>query len=101
MQQHAALAMRVSAQVHLEPLGRDAFAAMLEHGLKAAGATTKLLGEPALEMLFRASRGVPRVASRLLRAALRLAHEKDQNFLDEHTMEAAVEECTPAAATTA
>lgn len=101
MQQHAALAMRVSAQVHLEPLGRDAFAAMLEHGLKAAGATTKLLGEPALEMLFRASRGVPRVASRLLRAALRLAHEKDQHFLDEHTMEAAVEECTPAAATTA
>ena len=95
MQQHAPLAMRVAAQVHLEPLGREAFAAMIEHGLKAAGATSKLLSDPTLELLFRASRGVPRIAAKLLRAALRLAHEKDQHFVDDSVMEAAIDEHLP------
>jgi type II secretory pathway predicted ATPase ExeA len=92
MQQHAPLAMRVAAQVHLEPLGREAFAALVEHGLKAAGATSKLLSDPAIEMLFRASRGVPRVAAKMLRAALRLAHESDQSFVDDRLMAAAGDE---------
>lgn len=45
-------------------------------------------------MLFRASRGVPRLAGRLLRSALRLAHERDQSFVDEHILEAAADEAT-------
>lgn len=98
MQQHAALAMRIAAHVHLEPLGRDAFTALIEHGLRAAGAQQKLLSEPALELLFRTSRGVPRLAARLLRTALRLAHERNQGFVDEHLLEAAVDELTPAGA---
>jgi type II secretory pathway predicted ATPase ExeA len=97
-QQHAALAMRIAAQVHLEPLGRDAFAALVEHGLRAAGAQNKLLSDPAVEMLFRSSRGVPRLAARLLRNALRLAHERDQSFIDEHVLEAALDELAPAGA---
>ncbi len=91
MNQHAPLAMRVAAHVHLEPLGRDDFAALLEHGLLAVGASGNLLSDPASEMLFRASRGIPRVASKLLRAALRIAHERDLNFIDEHTIEHAIE----------
>jgi len=92
MQQHAALATRIAAELRLEPLDRDAFAAAVDHALKAAGATQKVLSDPALEMLFRASRGVLRVASRLLRAALRIAHEKQQAFLDEPTLQAALDE---------
>jgi len=92
MQQHAALAMRVAVHVHLEPLGRDDFLAMLDHGLRAVGAKDKLLSDPALEMLFRATHGVPRVASRLLRTALREAHHRDQAFVDEHVLEAALEQ---------
>lgn len=91
MQIHAPLAMRVVHQVHLEPLDRDLFAAMIDHGLKASGATQTILADPARELLFRASRGVPRVASSLLRQALREAHEKNQNFVDDHTMEAAID----------
>jgi len=83
--------MRVVHQVHLEPLDRDLFAAMIDHGLKAAGATQTILADPARELLFRASRGVPRVASSLLRQALREAHERNQNFVDDHTMEAAID----------
>jgi len=91
MQQHTPLAMRVVHQVHLEPLDRDLFGAMIEHGLKAAGATQTILADPARELLFRASRGVPRVASNLLRQALREAHERNQTFIDDHTLEAAID----------
>ena len=98
MQMHAPLAMRVVHQVHLEPLDRDLFAAMIDHGLKAAGATQTILADPAKELLFRASRGVPRVASSLLRQALREAHERNQNFVDDHTLEAAIDASPPAQA---
>ena len=98
MQQHQALTMRIAAHVHLEPLGRDSFAALVEHGLRAADCQNKILSDPALEMLFRASKGVPRLAARLLRAALRLAHERDQSFVDEHILEAAVDDMAGLAA---
>jgi Holliday junction resolvasome RuvABC ATP-dependent DNA helicase subunit len=45
-----------------------------------------------MELLLRASRGLPRVASRLLRAALILAHEQDQSFVDEHVLEAVLDD---------
>lgn len=95
MQQHAPLAMRIAVQLHLEPLGRDVFSALVEHGLSAAGATNKLLSDPAMEMLFRSSHGVPRLASRLLRAALRTADERGQSFVDEHVLEAVLDEMAP------
>jgi type II secretory pathway predicted ATPase ExeA len=91
MQQHAPLAMRVVHQIHLEPLDRDLFAALIEHAFKAVGATQTVIGDSARELLFRASRGVPRVASNLLRRALHLAHERNQNFIDETTMETAID----------
>ena len=91
MQQHAALATRISAHVHLDPLSRDHCATLVEHGLQAAGATDNLLSDPAREMIFRASRGLPRVAAQLLRAALRTAHQRDQSFVDENIMEHAID----------
>jgi MSHA biogenesis protein MshM len=99
MHQHAPLAMRVAAHVHLEPwTDREIFARLVRQGLESAGATEKLLSDPAMEMLFRSSRGLARVASRLLRAALREAHERDQNFVDEHIMEAAIDDTFAVAA---
>ena len=92
MQQHAALATRIAAEVRLEPLDRDTFLAAVDHAFKAAGATRKILSDPAAEMLFRACRGVLRVAARLLRAALRIAHARSQNFLDEPTLQTAIDE---------
>jgi type II secretory pathway predicted ATPase ExeA len=91
MHQHAALATRITAHVHLEPLPRDAFTTLIDHGLTAAGATDNLLADPAHELLFRASRGLPRIGAQLLRAALRQAHTQDQRFIDEQAMERAVE----------
>jgi type II secretory pathway predicted ATPase ExeA len=92
MHQHAALATRIAAELRLEPLDRDAFSAAIDHALKAAGATQKVLSDAAAEMLFRSSRGVLRVASKLLRAALRIAHDRGQAFIDEPSLQAALDE---------
>jgi type II secretory pathway predicted ATPase ExeA len=86
MRQHAALHTRIVSPNVMEPKDRKTFFAMVAHGLKAAGAKEKLFAEPALEVLWRTSRGLPRNASKLLRAALSLAHERDQSFVDEHVM---------------
>jgi type II secretory pathway predicted ATPase ExeA len=95
MRHHAPLASRIVAQVQLEPLGREDFTALIEHGLKAAGARDKVLTDNALEMLWRASTGVPRAASRLLRAALGQAHDLNRNLVDEQALAAAIDELTP------
>jgi len=91
MQLHAPLATRIAFQVHLAPLERDDFKALVEHGIKAAGSREKLLTDSALELLFRVCRGIPRIASRLLRAALKQAHARNQNVVDEQVLKAAVE----------
>jgi MSHA biogenesis protein MshM len=91
MQHHAALAMRIIAPCHIQPrLDRAAFVVMIEHALRTAGATRNLLSEPATELLFRACRGLPRLASNLLRAALLVADDRDQAFLDETVMISAI-----------
>jgi MSHA biogenesis protein MshM len=91
-QQHDALRTRIAIEIRLEALERQAFGAAVEHAFKSAGATQAVLSDPAVELLFRSSRGVLRVASKILRVAMRLAHEKNQAFLDEHIFEAAVSE---------
>lgn len=90
MQIHDALRSRSVVQVHLEPYDRETFAAFIDHGLRAVGATQKLFSDPSVEQLFRASRGVARVAAKMSRAALRLAHERNQHFVDERTMDDAL-----------
>jgi type II secretory pathway predicted ATPase ExeA len=77
------------------PQGHEDFAALIAHGAKAAEARERLLDETALELLWRASGGVPRAASRLLRAALGQAHDLNKNLVDEQAMVAAIDELTP------
>ena len=92
MQQHAALRSRVAVEIRLEPLERDAFVAAVEHGLKAAGASQKILADQAMEMLFRGSRGILRIASKSLRTGIRMAADRGQSFLDEAIIQAALDE---------
>jgi type II secretory pathway predicted ATPase ExeA len=93
MKRHAALASRVAARVRLEPLtDRKLFMAFLQQGLAAAGATGGVLSEPASELLFRASHGIPRRLAWLLREAMMLAHENDKSFIDDTMVEAVLDE---------
>jgi type II secretory pathway predicted ATPase ExeA len=92
MHAHAALAQRVVHYVRLAPkTDRAVFDAMIAHAMSAAGALTPLLSDAATALLFRASRGVPRVVAHLLRSALFLADERGQNDLDEAILLAAID----------
>jgi type II secretory pathway predicted ATPase ExeA len=95
MQHHAPLASRIVGHVRLEPLGHDDFKALVDHAVRVAGSKDKLLTDSAFEILWRASHGVPRAASRLLRASLREAHRKNQNLVDDHAITAAIDELSP------
>ncbi len=93
MKYHSALASRISARIHLEALTkREDFLSFLSHGLKAAGATTKIVSDTATELLYRVSRGVPREAARLLRECLILAHEQDRSIVDDTLLETVLDE---------
>jgi MSHA biogenesis protein MshM len=92
LQQHEALRTRIAVEIRLEALDRATFGAAVEHGFKVAGATTAVLSDPAVELLFRASRGVLRAAAKILRVAMRVASDKNQAFVDEHVLEAALTE---------
>lgn len=93
LQVHAALRSRIMTSLHLEPfVSRELFAAFLEHGLQAVGAKGSLIADSARELIFRASGGLAREAGKLVRRALRLAHERAENFIDEDVVTAAIAE---------
>ncbi|MDP6423240.1 MAG: ATP-binding protein [Planctomycetota bacterium] len=92
LQIHAALSSRIAARVKLEPLSdRGQFAAFLQAGLEVAGADANPVSEPAIELLFRTSKGMPRQAAHLLREAMIVAHEREQSFVDDTAVEAVLE----------
>ncbi len=93
MHQHAALATRIVASVHLEPIAsREIFATFLEHGLEAVGVKDSIVTDSGREILYRASSGLPRQVGKLVRKAMRLADERGQNFLDDSIIEAVIAE---------
>ena len=62
---------------------------MIEYACRTAGAAQNPLSDPAMELLFRASRGL-RFAAKLLHAALRAADQRGQAFLDDSVMTTAI-----------
>lgn len=83
LQQHAALAQRVVAYTQLSASTDPAlFAAMLDHALAVVGAPHDLVTPDARELLLRASRGIPRLVSHILRISLILADDRNMNALD-------------------
>lgn len=93
LQVHAPIQTRLQASVHLEPhASREVFQAFLQHGLASAGAKGTLIADSAREILLRSTRGNPRMAARLVRRALRLAHEREQSFIDDAVLEATIAE---------
>ena len=90
---HAALATRIVSPNRFGPRSdREDYLALVEHALTAAGATTRLFSDQAIELLWRASQGVIRTTATLLRTSLALAHEREQTFVDDAVMVAAIED---------
>ncbi|MCB9706540.1 MAG: AAA family ATPase [Myxococcales bacterium] len=91
LQQHTALAQRVLVHAPLVAITDPALLdAMLDHGLAAAGAPADLVTAEARQLLHRACRGLPRLASQLLRLAILLADEQGLPSLDGPVMSSAI-----------
>jgi len=94
LQHHKPLRDRVISPKALRPKSRDELLDMVRHGMKVAGGRRRPEDprRTGARVLYRASRGIPRATSHLLRIALALAHDRGQNFIDEDTMLAACDE---------
>ncbi len=72
------LDQRISLRFHLLNLSGDEVGSYIEHRLRVAGHPTARLFEPEThELIFRASRGVPREINRLAKLSLESAHASD------------------------
>lgn len=90
---YAALHGRIAARIQLKPvLERERFALLIGHALKAAGCQHSLLADSGMEILRQASKGLPRMAGRILRTAMRLAVPKGLNHLPDELLQQAIEE---------
>ncbi len=90
---YAALASRISARAYLRPIvERDRFSAMLEHAFKEAGSHSKILSDSGVEILRQTSQGKPRLVSRVLNTAMRLAAAKGLTHLTDDILQMAIEE---------
>jgi len=93
LQKHAPLRTRLVTAIHFEALvSREAFGAFLDHGFQAVGAKAAPVTDSARELLFRASGGLPREVGKIVRKALRVADERELNFLDDAIVEAVIGE---------
>lgn len=90
---YAALYSRIQARVQIKPVvERERFALMIGHALKSAGCQHTLLADSGMEVLRQASKGLPRLAGRILRTAMRLAVPKGLNHIPDELLLQAIEE---------
>ncbi len=80
---HPALDQRISLRFHLPPLRQQDLSGYLIHRLKTAGHATGALFTPAArELLWQASRGVPRQINRFAKLALETAWMRESPVVD-------------------
>ncbi len=83
----ASLRQRTAVRARLEPLGVEEAADYALHHLRAAGADPdKVIDAEALEMLAKATRGVPRLINQAAHLALRLAEAGEAECVDAEVM---------------
>ena len=83
-------AQRISVAYYLEALSADETVAYVRHRVKVAGGDPKLFDDDAIEVIHRASRGVPRVINALCDMALVYAYAAGQRHIDRATVEEVV-----------
>jgi len=90
---YAALNSRIQVRVALKPIvERERFHLLITHALKSAGCQHTLLADSGLELLRQASKGLPRLAGRILCTAMRLAMQKGLNHLPDEIVQQAIAE---------
>jgi general secretion pathway protein A len=80
------LRQRISVRYHLDPLNLDQTNGYIEHRLKVAGNKGARIFEPeAVRLIWKFSRGIPRVINTLCDAALVIGHATSRKVIDGQT----------------
>lgn len=96
LQHHRAIYSRIASHVQLPALEPAQVEAYLQHGLRQVGLERRCLEAAAVELLARASGGVPRLLNLLARAAWVRAAQAQSNLISIREVQAALEQ-VPAA----
>ena len=86
------LAQRITARYHLGPLSREDCYAYVVHRLSHAGGDPQLFGRPALALLYRLSRGIPRILNIIADRALLGTYVEGRHRVSRQTVKRAAEE---------
>jgi general secretion pathway protein A len=90
-----ALAQRIVIRVHLRPLRSEEVEAYLGFRLELAGRTAKLFLPDAVEAIYRASRGVPRLIDRLAEHSLLIGLRDKKIEISADLVTEAIDEVEP------
>ncbi|MDD5597456.1 MAG: AAA family ATPase [Victivallaceae bacterium] len=92
---NTALMQRITLHRELKALTREKTQGYIEHHFNAAGVQHEILSPQAIERVFTASSGVPRVIDNLVRIALREAAEDNQDRVELEHVRKGMINCMP------
>jgi general secretion pathway protein A len=76
------VAQRITGRYHLEPLSKEDTALYVNHRMKVAGAQRDVFTPAAIRLLYRRSRGIPRLINVVADRALLAGYTRDQRVVD-------------------
>lgn len=83
LKKYEAISQRIQLQYHLGGLTKEETLAYIRHQLKLSGAGTPVFADSAMEMVFAASQGVPRLINHICSQAMLEAELKEQEVIEE------------------
>jgi len=86
------LAQRITARFHLQPLDKHEVKAYVDHRLAVAGQNIRLFPDSSIKLLFKLSKGVPRLINIICDRSLLGAYVENQYAVDTRTMKKAAKE---------
>ncbi|MBM4128655.1 MAG: AAA family ATPase [Nitrospira sp.] len=86
------LAQRITARFHLGPLSKDEVAGYVTHRLAVAGVQRKIFPDSTTSIIFRLSRGIPRLINLICDRALLGAYVHGSERVDRRTLKKAAQE---------
>lgn len=91
------LAQRITARYHLRPLTRDEVGSYIEHRLAVAGSRGHLFSDAAIKVVYRYSKGIPRLINLLCDRALLGVYAQNGTSVDAAMVRRAASEVLPPA----
>jgi type II secretory pathway predicted ATPase ExeA len=92
---NTALMQRITLHRELKALTREKTQSYIEHHFNAAGVQHEILSPQAIERVFTASSGIPRIIDNLVRIALREAAEDNQDRVELEHVRRGMINCMP------